>query len=283
MSTSSPPVVFDIARLAWADAKVAHCLLPRWRAGEGESVAERGSIAVAFTPQAEALVRVGAGPVRRVSVPSGSSALGGDEPVRWLQTDRPSDLVEITASEPLRQAVADEWCVPFASGLENILGWSDALVLAYALRLRAAARSLAVLGDVERDTLLRAMYARVFKLCFGGRARERSNAALSRARLARVVEFAQAHRGETITLARLAAEAALSPFHFAKAFKKSTGMAPHQFVTLLRLQRAREMLEGGGASVAAAAAGVGFDNVRWFRRLFRIQYGFLPSQLDGRR
>jgi hypothetical protein len=86
-----------IARLRWPDAKVAHCLLPAWREGELESVAERGSTGVAFSPQAAALVRVGAGPVRRISVAQGSIGLGGDEPMRWLQTDHASDVIEVTS------------------------------------------------------------------------------------------------------------------------------------------------------------------------------------------
>ena len=71
--------------------------------------------------------------------------------------------------------------------------------------------------------------------------------------------------------------AALSPFHFARAFKAATGLTPHEFVTGRRMDRARWLLRS--QPVEAVAAAVGFGNLSHFRRLFRRHHGGPPSGL----
>jgi AraC family transcriptional regulator len=71
----------------------------------------------------------------------------------------------------------------------------------------------------------------------------------------------------------------LSPFHFARAFKASTGLAPHQFVTARRMERAKTLLLESRASVVEVAHAVGLSNVSHFRRMFRAHLGMLPGEL----
>jgi AraC family transcriptional regulator len=85
--------------------------------------------------------------------------------------------------------------------------------------------------------------------------------------------------GARITLDAMAAVAALSPFHFARAFTTTTGMAPHRFVTARRLEAAKSALLTTDASVVQVAHAVGFSNVSHFRRVFRRELGVLPGEL----
>jgi AraC family transcriptional regulator len=95
----------------------------------------------------------------------------------------------------------------------------------------------------------------------------------------RVVEFVDAELGGELTLDRLAATAAMSPFHFARTFKHTTGIAPHQFVMARRMERAAALLRSG-MSVLDTAHAVGLSNVSHFRRVFRRHHGVLPGQLS---
>jgi AraC family transcriptional regulator len=98
----------------------------------------------------------------------------------------------------------------------------------------------------------------------------------------RVREFAEAHLDERLTLERLASVAGLSAWHFARLFKRTTGLAPHQFVTMLRVERAKLLLLATADSVRSIGYAVGFTNLRHFRRQFRAHFGVLPIALRAR-
>jgi AraC family transcriptional regulator len=89
----------------------------------------------------------------------------------------------------------------------------------------------------------------------------------------------EARLDTTLTLDALAAEARLSPFHFARAFKETTGLTPHGFVTVRRMDRARRLLHTSTNPVDEVARMVGFSNISHFRRLFRRHHGMAPSVL----
>jgi AraC-like DNA-binding protein len=60
----------------------------------------------------------------------------------------------------------------------------------------------------------------------------------------------------------MAAVARLSPYHFARQFKAATGVPPHQYVIARRVERAKQLLQGGGDfSHARVAAHAGFSDL----------------------
>src|SRR5258708_9286619 len=68
---------------------------------------------------------------------------------------------------------------------------------------------------------------------------------LPRGRLRAVEEYIEEHLDGCPTLAQLAAVVRLNPYHFARQFKGSTGLPPHQYVILRRVQRANQLLQAG--------------------------------------
>jgi AraC-like DNA-binding protein len=95
--------------------------------------------------------------------------------------------------------------------------------------------------------------------------------------LRRVREYIDSHLNETIELEKLATTAGLSLHHFARAFKKSTGVPPHGYVLSQRLDRARDLLVHTDKSLAEIALAGGFSDQSHLARQFRQTFGVSPA------
>jgi AraC family transcriptional regulator len=265
----------DIVRFSNADASIAHCIFPAWEAGEYISVSNPASVAVAFTGQRQSTVELHDGRRGERTIPAASYGTAGAEPISWIRVKEPSECLEVTASPALRAAVAGELSVSQHRELADLHGSGDPIVWSIAARLRAMLRAGAATDAMEIEALVRRTYARVLTLRFGGKPAARGDGGLGRARLSLLFDWIEAHLGEEIAIARLAAVAALSHAHFIRSFKRSVGVSPHHYVRSRRLERAREQL-ATGASVAVAAHSTGFLSASQFRKAFFIHFGHAP-------
>ena len=97
------------------------------------------------------------------------------------------------------------------------------------------------------------------------------------AALRRVIEHidANVHRGPRLSeLGRLVH---MSTFHFARLFKASTGLPPHRFVMVRRIEHAKRLLTHGDISIATVGRVVGFRTPSHFTSAFRRVAGVTPS------
>jgi AraC family transcriptional regulator len=107
----------------------------------------------------------------------------------------------------------------------------------------------------------------------------RRDGTLPRARLRAIVEYVEEHLDAGPTLEQLAAVARLSPYYFARQFKRATGLPPHQYVILRRVERAKQLLQAGTElSLAEVAAHAGFSDQSQFSRHFKRLVGIRPGQ-----
>lgn len=95
-------------------------------------------------------------------------------------------------------------------------------------------------------------------------------------KLQRVGEFIAQHLDESLPVEELARVAHLSPFHFARTFKQSTGQSPHLYILMQRIERARLLLAGTEAPLAEVAADVGFRTQGHFTSVFHRYAGCTP-------
>jgi AraC family transcriptional regulator len=95
----------------------------------------------------------------------------------------------------------------------------------------------------------------------------------------RVLAFVDAHLdGAGLTLPRLAAEAHLSEFHFARMFRVSLGCSVHDWVAARRLDRARALLQGTALPLADIAAACGYASASHLSRQVKAATGATPGQ-----
>jgi len=95
--------------------------------------------------------------------------------------------------------------------------------------------------------------------------------------LRRVTELIECRLGEDISLSELAALADLSPSHFCRAFKVSTGSSPHQWRAERRVERAKEMLVDERMTIAEISLACGFSSQSHFGSVFISSVGMSPA------
>ncbi|RCS24215.1 AraC family transcriptional regulator [Phyllobacterium salinisoli] len=93
----------------------------------------------------------------------------------------------------------------------------------------------------------------------------------------RCLEFMHARLSEDISLDELAAEARLSPFHFARMFKQSVGVPPRVYLTRLRMEKACELLAQTDLPVTEIAQEVGYSSNQVLARIFIKHQRMSPS------
>jgi AraC-like DNA-binding protein len=87
---------------------------------------------------------------------------------------------------------------------------------------------------------------------------------------------------EPVSIAQVAREVGVSPFHFIRQFEAVFGVTPHQFRIQSRLDRARLLLARGQHSVTDVCMEVGFSSLGSFSDLFSRRTGESPSAYQRR-
>jgi len=101
-------------------------------------------------------------------------------------------------------------------------------------------------------------------------------------RLHAVLDLMESHHADDLTLERLAAEAAISKFHFVRLFRQATGTTPHAHLVRVRLAAAHTLLMETDLSVGQVSARCGFPRANHFSTAFKTRFGASPTELRAR-
>lgn len=97
-------------------------------------------------------------------------------------------------------------------------------------------------------------------------------------RLDAMLDFIDSRLTDPLKVDELAARANVSRAHFIRRFRDVTGMSPHRYITLRRIEKAKELLLTTRLGLAQIALDVGFGNQSHFTQVFHALTGVTPSQ-----
>lgn len=91
------------------------------------------------------------------------------------------------------------------------------------------------------------------------------------------IGYLEEHYGENITLEKLGEISGYSHIHIMRLFRKETGQTPHEWLTEIRMNRAKELLSTTEDTVERIAAECGFRSDSHFKILFKKLTGLTPG------
>lgn len=168
----------------------------------------------------------------------------------------------------------------FSSSVELIetTKLSDPLIQHIGLALLDEENSVEPTGRLYAESLTQTLMLHLLKnYSTANFAPRESNGKLSGYKLRRVTEFVRENLDEDLSLIEIAEVADLSQFHFARAFRRTTGLTPQQFVTQQRIERAKQLLADGDLPLVEISLRTGFKNQSHFTTLFRKFTRFTPK------
>ena len=100
---------------------------------------------------------------------------------------------------------------------------------------------------------------------------------LAQYKLKKAIAFINENLDRDLRLVEIANLVAMSPYHFARMFKQSTGFTPHQYLVRQRLTKAKELLRYSDMAIADVGYTVGYKNPSHFAKVFRQHLKVTPK------
>jgi len=132
-------------------------------------------------------------------------------------------------------------------------------------------------GGAELEDLAMQLTGAVLAALAGSDRTGRGLSARDERRVTAALRRIEAEPHERLLLTDLAAEAAVSLYHFLRVFGQVVGMTPHQYVLRTRLHHAAVRLRASDESISAIAFHAGFNDLSTFNRRFRRLMGASPG------
>ena len=170
-------------------------------------------------------------------------------------------------------------------GLELVgtLGGRDPEIERIGLSLLSELENGGPLGELYADSLATLLVVRLLRGHSSlarrpaGKVEGRSNSGLSGSALRRVTDYVEENLAGGLTIAEISAVAHMSPFHFSRVFKLSTGLSPHKYVLRRRIEKAKCLLAGSDLPLHEIARTSGFTDQSHLARHFRRQLDTTPK------
>jgi AraC family transcriptional regulator len=154
----------------------------------------------------------------------------------------------------------------------------DPLIYQIAIALKTALEIDRSCSKLYADSMANALAAHLASRYSTYKAVTRNNSgSLSDHKLNQVVTYIDEYLDQDLSLAELASVVQLSPYHFARLFKKTTGIAPHRYHIRCRINRAKQLLLARKLSLSEIAYAVGFASQGHLNYHFKRFVGVTPK------
>lgn len=194
---------------------------------------------------------------------------------QWYQT---VEFLSLSLGPQSLVNVADE-SMPERFELLPRLGVRDPLIYDIGTTLEQELAEPECIDILYIDFLVTALIMHLLKRYTGQpvRLENASGKGLSQASLRLVLAYINDSLGQNLRLNDVAAQVGMSRFYFARLFKESMGMAPHQYVIQQRVGRAKKLLCESDVAIATIAKQCGFTNPSHLSKYFRQLTGATPK------
>jgi AraC family transcriptional regulator len=248
----------------------------------GEVVYDEHFIGIITSPFARMRNKSGDGVFEGVCC-EGDLILGpADHPLHWRLDDETEAVAVAIRPECLERVILE------VTGTDpdkvRLLARSrerDPVILNLVAMLMSEAEGGGIGGRLYVESLTNALIVHLLRRhsTLGSRPPSPPGGGLSGPRLRRAIEAIRDNLEVGIWLSEVAEAAGVSPSHLSALFKRSTGMAPHQYLVRCRVERARELLRfgGRGLTLAQVAALSGFCDQSHLTRHFKRLVGITPA------
>jgi len=261
---------------SWPDLMVCSMHRP---AREMQNTGTQHRLNLQLAPVPNATVQVESGKPYQLTI-TGISFVPAGVKVRTVMGA--GAVIGVLQSAASYEGVAAELTAPASTSFEPVWSMTDP-VLAKLMHLLLAEVDSPFRDHLMADALNRAIAIQLVRGVVGNAARLATAGKLARDRLARVLDYIESRLDEPMTLAEIAEQANLSPFHFSRSFKRTLGISLANFVATRRIERASELLLQSRRPLAEIALAVGFENQASFTRRFQRETGLSPGRFRKER
>jgi AraC family transcriptional regulator len=201
-------------------------------------------------------------------------------PIRWRQGGHSLVVIVRLAADYVRRVAGEECALdPDRFEIQSAFAVRDARMEDLGRRLLAGLELEGVDSHLYVDTLACELTIRLLReYTLSPAAAAWPRARLSSHKLRRAIEFVDENLRNDLTLASIAEAVALSPGHFAHAFRQATGVAPHRYVLERRVERAKTLLRQSDLPITQIAHLVGCSSHSHFSVVFHRITGLTPRE-----
>jgi AraC family transcriptional regulator len=180
-----------------------------------------------------------------------------------------------------QRAVAEVWGRQAEDGfhLRDVSGARDETVSRLMEMIRTEIERAADKSEMYLDGLAQSLAIHIVRH-YGdiGNTPALKRGALPAFKLQRVTQVMEANLDRPFSLESLADEAGLSPYHFSRMFKQSTGSSPSEYFIQLKIAKARRLLRETEMNIVSIALDLGYASPSHFARVFKRQIGVTPRE-----